>query len=61
MLDMTSTNSVASPMASAFLAVFDTASTGHMPRACTKTGFSFQIPLTNSSVPLGGWSCMDMD
>jgi hypothetical protein len=35
-----------------FIAVFDTASTGHIPSTWTNTGFSFQRPLMNSSVLL---------
>ncbi len=52
MLDMISTNAVAKPIARAFIAVFETASTGHMPSTWTNTGFSFQRPLMNSSVLL---------
>ena len=40
-----STNVVAAPIASALTAVLVTASIGHMPSTCTKTGFSFQRPL----------------
>jgi hypothetical protein len=47
-LEPMSTNVVAAAMATAFMAELVTASIGHMPRTITKTGFSFQIPLTNS-------------
>ena len=49
MLDMTRTKSVASPIAKAFKAVLETASTGHIPSTCTNTGLSRQTPLMNSS------------
>jgi hypothetical protein len=50
MFDMSKTKVVASPIANAFSAVFETASTGHMPNTCTNTGLSFHSPLINSSV-----------
>ena len=47
-LEPTRTKNVASPIASALIAELVTASIGHMPRTCTNTGLSRQIPLISS-------------
>ena len=45
----TSTNVVASPIASPLMAELVTASAGHIPNTATNTGFSFHRPFRNSS------------